>query len=130
MLSLRVSLTKEKTQMPDGMITSPIGHSPEGSPAYTYGGGVDYGQMRIIDFNTNAIQNYYKGISGFWGNTNKAFDSMLTTYYKWEKWKFDEEQETLKYTMNLMKANPELASELLSREQRRLIMERLKRSRL
>ena len=108
--------------MPDGMITSPIGHSPEGSPAYTYGGGVDYGQMKIVNFNTNAIQNYYKGISGFWGDTNTAFNSMLTTYYKWEKWKFDEKQETLKYTMNLMQANPELASELVTEGQRKEVI--------
>ena len=116
--------------MADGMITSPIGHTPEGSPAYSYGGGVDYGQMKIINFNTNAIQNYYKGISNFWGNTNKAFNSMLNSYYKWEKWKFDDEQATLKYTMNLMKANPELARTLLERSQEKQIVDRIMRSRL
>ena len=112
--------------MADGMMSGPIGHSPEGSPAYTYGGGADYGQLRIVDFNTRAIQNYYKNISDFWGNTNKAFDSMMTTYYKWEKWKFEEEQEILKYTMNLMNAHPEVAGEVLTREERRQVYNKIK----
>jgi len=117
MLNQRETLKKE-TIVADGMITGPVGNTPEGLPGYAYGGGADYGQMRIVNFNTQAIQNYYKGLSSFWGNTNKSFNSMLGTYHAWEKWKFGEEQEILKYTMNLMNSNPELANEMLTKTER------------
>tara|TARA_R110000824_G_scaffold222638_1_gene410366 strand:- start:23 stop:373 length:351 start_codon:yes stop_codon:yes gene_type:complete len=116
--------------MADGMLTGPIGHSPDGSPAYTYGGGIDRGQMRIVDFNTNAIQNYYKGLSGFWGDTTKAFGSMMSTYHKWEAWKFKEEQDILKFTMGLMNTHPEMAKELFTETEMKQIYKRIKESSL